>query len=64
MSFSTHFKVLLKKNFQTLKRKYGFAIFFLILPIISTGIFVLIKLLMKDPLLPEQHNFDRILPVS
>jgi hypothetical protein len=42
MSFGTHFKVLFKKNLQTLKRKWGFAVFFLVLPVISCGIFVLI----------------------
>jgi len=39
----THFGVLLKKNFLTLKRKWGFALFFIILPLVSMGIFIAIK---------------------
>ena len=55
---ATHFRVLLKKNFLTLKRKWGFALFFVLLPIISMGIFTLIKYAISDGIKPEGHNFD------
>ena len=55
---STHFKVLLKKNFLTLKRKWGFALFFVLLPMISMGIFTLIKYAISDGIRPEGHNFE------
>ena len=58
MVSATHFKVLLKKNFLTLKRKWGFALFFVLLPIISMGIFTLIKFAISDGMRPEGHNFD------
>ena len=54
----THFRVLLKKNFLTLKRKWGFALFFIILPLISMGIFTAIKNAISDGIRPEGHNFD------
>jgi hypothetical protein len=38
----THLAVLLKKNFLVLTRNKCFGIFFLILPLITMGIFVLI----------------------
>lgn len=56
---ATHFKVLLQKNFLTLKRKWGFAMFFVILPIISMGIYTAIKSAISDGIRPEGHNFDR-----
>jgi|LauGreDrversion4_2_1035121.scaffolds.fasta_scaffold1625336_1 hypothetical protein len=55
----THFKVLLRKNFLTLKRKFGFAMFIVLLPIISMGIFTGIKYAISDGIKPEGHNFDR-----
>lgn len=58
MVSATHFRVLLKKNFLTLKRKWGFALFFVLLPIISMGIFTLIKYAISDGIRPEGHNFD------
>lgn len=58
MSNYTHFKVLLKKNFLTLKRKWGFALFFMLLPLISMGIYALIKLAISGGMIPEEHNFD------
>jgi ABC-type Na+ efflux pump permease subunit len=54
----THFMVLLKKNFLTLKRKWGFLLFFIILPIVSMGIFTAIKYAISKGLKPEGHNFD------
>jgi len=54
----THFKILLKKNFITLKRNYCFALFFLLLPLISMGIFTIIKSLLSDGVIPPEHNFD------
>jgi len=56
----THFKVLLRKNFLTLKRKFGFAMFIVLLPIISMGIFTGIKYAISDGIKPEGHNFDRL----
>jgi ABC-type Na+ efflux pump permease subunit len=53
-----HFKVLLKKNFLTLKRKWGFAVFFVLLPIISMGIFTAIINAISNGEHPEGHNFD------
>jgi ABC-type Na+ efflux pump permease subunit len=55
---ATHFRVLLKKNFLTLKRKWGFALFFILLPIISMGIFTAIKFAISKGERPEGHNFD------
>jgi len=55
----THFRVLLKKNFLTLKRKWGFLLFFIILPIVSMGIFTAIKYAISNGIKPEGHNFDR-----
>lgn len=55
---ATHFRVLLRKNFLTLKRKWGFALFFIILPIISMGIYTAIKAAISDGIRPEGHNFD------
>ncbi len=55
----THFKVLLRKNYLTLKRKWGFALFIIILPILSMGIFTGIKYAISDGIRPEGHNFDR-----
>lgn len=48
MSNWTHFKVLLKKNFITLKRNICFAIFFLLLPLVTMGIFTIVKALLSD----------------
>ncbi len=59
MSNLTHFKVLLRKNFLTLKRKWGFALFIVLLPIISMGIFTGIKYAISDGIKQEGHNFDR-----
>jgi ABC-type Na+ efflux pump permease subunit len=64
MSNLTHFKVLLRKNFLTLKRKWGFALFIILLPIISMGIFTGIKYAISDGIKPEGHNFDRISYIS
>lgn len=58
MSNFTHFNVLLKKNFLTLKRKWGFAIFFVILPLISIGIFAAVKYAIGGGIREEGHNFD------
>jgi ABC-type Na+ efflux pump permease subunit len=55
----THFKVLLRKNYLTLKRKWGFALFIIILPILSMGIFTGIKYAISDGIRPEGHIFDR-----
>jgi hypothetical protein len=38
----THYTVLTKKNFITLKRNYGFAICFALLPLITMGIFAIL----------------------
>ena len=54
----THFKVLLRKNYLTLKRKWGFALFIVLLPIISMGIFTGIKYAISDGIKQEGHNFD------
>lgn len=53
-----HFNVLFKKNLLTLRRKWGFALFFVILPIISMGIFTAIKYAISKGIKPEGHNFD------
>lgn len=58
MSSFTHFNVLLKKNLLTLKRKWGFAIFFVILPLISIGIFAGVKYAIGGGTREEGHNFD------
>jgi hypothetical protein len=58
MVSATHFRVLLKKNFLTLRRNPKFAAFFVLLPIISMGIFTLIKYAISDGIRPEGHNFD------
>jgi hypothetical protein len=42
MSDWTHFIVLTKKNFITLKRNYGFLVCFILLPLITMGIFALL----------------------
>lgn len=54
----THFNVLLRKNFLTLKRKWGFALFFILLPIISMSIYTAIKYAISKGIRPEGHNFD------
>jgi len=64
MSNWTHFKVLLKKNFITLKRNYCFLIFFFLLPLVTMGIFTIIKALLADGKTEEMHNFDSNLPLS
>jgi hypothetical protein len=48
MSFITHLKVLLKKNFLTLKRNYGFAIAFVLLPVATMGMFLYITKLVRE----------------
>lgn len=58
MSNWTHFKVLLKKNFITLKRNYCFAIFFVLLPLVTMGIFTIVKALLSDGQTNEKHNID------
>ena len=58
MSGFSHFKILLKKNFLTLKRKWGFGLFFVLMPLITLGIFSAVKLVISDGIQPEGHNFD------
>ena len=65
MSNFTHFKVLLKKNLITLKRKWGFLLFFIMLPIVTLGLFSLIVNVMSKGTRPEGHNFDcRVLTIT
>jgi ABC-type Na+ efflux pump permease subunit len=54
----THFRVLLKKNFQTLRRKWGFAVIFVVLPLVMMGIFTGIQSAVSNGERPEGHNFD------
>lgn len=54
----THFKVLLKKNFITLRRNICFAITFVVLPILTMGIFTIVKALLSDGSTPEKNNLD------
>jgi len=60
----THFKVLLRKNFITLKRNYCFLIFFIVLPLVTMGIFTIIKALLADGKTEEKHNFDSNLYIN
>ena len=55
---TTHFRVLFKKNLLTLRRKWGFALAFVLLPIVTMGIFTAIKYAISDGISPERHNFD------
>ena len=55
---STHFKVLLKKNYLTLKRKWGFMACFILLPITSMFLFAYLKHLLDNGVTPEKHNFE------
>ena len=43
MGSSTHLRVLIKKNYLTLKRNIGFAITFVVLPILTMAVFLYIK---------------------
>ena len=54
----THYQVLVKKNFITLRRNYGFAVCFAILPIVTMGIFALLIGLIANGNAPEQNNFN------
>jgi len=54
----THFKVLVRKNFLALRRNIIFLICFLILPIITMGIFVATKALVNGGVAPESLNFN------
>ena len=52
MAFSTHLRVLLRKNFLTLQRNYCFAITFVVLPIITMGVFLYARALIPDNTYP------------
>jgi len=57
--FITDFKVLLKKNFLTLKRNVCFAVFFVLLPVVTMGIYVLVQSLLEPAEIPEKNNLER-----
>ena len=54
-----HVKVLLRKDFLTLKRNWMFFLTFLILPIAIMSGFNFIESLVEGELAPERHNLDR-----
>ncbi len=58
MAFSTHLRVLIKKNFLTLKRNTGFIIFFFLLPVITMGLFVFLKSKVEMGRQEERHHFN------
>lgn len=58
MGSCTHYRVLLRKNFITLRRNYGFAICFFLLPVMTMGIFSMLLSLVSDGDRVEQNNLD------
>lgn len=58
MAFGTHLKVLLWKNCLTLQRNYCFAITFLVLPLITMGIFLYAVVLIPDNTYAEGAHYD------
>ena len=54
-----HVKVLLRKDFLTLKRNWMFFLTFLILPIAIMSGFNFIESLVEGELAPERHNLFR-----
>jgi hypothetical protein len=54
-----HVKVLLRKDFLTLKRNWMFFLTFVILPIAVMSGFNFLESLVEGELAPERHNLDR-----
>ena len=52
-------KVLLRKDFLTLKRNWMFFLTFLVLPVAIMSGFNFIQSLVEGELAPERHNLDR-----
>ena len=56
---SRHVKVLIKKDFLTLKRNWMFFLTFLILPVMIMSGFSFLESIVEGELAPERHNLDR-----
>ena len=54
-----HVKILLRKDFLTLKRNFMFFMTFIILPIAVMSGFNFLHSLVEGELAPERHNTDR-----
>ena len=54
-----HVRVLLRKDFLTLKRNWMFFLTFIILPVAIMSGFNFIESLVEGEMAPERHNLDR-----